>query len=73
MGDYRLVYNFHWDSDADSLQMSENEIKTNLVYPWLDNKTFNKWFIPDGVSVPLSAFTDRRKQINMTFASKSIY
>ncbi len=32
----------------------EHSIKTNLVFPWLDNKTFNKWFVPDGVDVPIS-------------------
>ena len=32
----------------------ESEFSTQLAYPWLDNKTFNKWFIPDGCNVPLS-------------------
>lgn len=32
----------------------EYKIKPNLVYPWLDNKTFNKWFVPDGASTPIS-------------------
>lgn len=32
----------------------EFEIKTNLVFPWLDDKTFNKWFVPDGASKPMS-------------------
>lgn len=27
---------------------------TNSVYPWLDNKTFNKWFVPDGYDKPIS-------------------
>lgn len=30
------------------------DIKTNLVFPWLDNKTFNKWFVPDGAILPIS-------------------
>jgi dephospho-CoA kinase/inosine/xanthosine triphosphate pyrophosphatase family protein len=29
-------------------------IKTQILYPWLDNKTFNKWFVPDGFDVPIS-------------------
>ena len=27
---------------------------TNPMYPWLDNRTFNKWFVPDGCSQPIS-------------------
>lgn len=27
----------------------------NLVYPWLDDKSFNRWFVPDGARAPLSA------------------
>jgi len=32
----------------------EYEFNTNILYPWLDNKTFNKWFVPDGYSLPVS-------------------
>ena len=32
----------------------ESTITPNLVYPWLDAKTFNKWLIPDGENEPLS-------------------
>ncbi|MCH8041212.1 MAG: AAA family ATPase [Nitrospinae bacterium] len=32
----------------------EYNITTNCVYPWLDNKTFNKWFVPPNTSVPIS-------------------
>ena len=32
----------------------EHTISTNLIFPWLDNKTFNKWFVPDGAEVPIS-------------------
>ncbi|WP_419204691.1 non-canonical purine NTP pyrophosphatase [Bordetella trematum] len=32
----------------------ERKIQPNLVYPWLDDKTFNKWFVPDGASGPIS-------------------
>lgn len=34
---------------------AESAIEPNLVYPWLDAKSFNRWFIPDGVGAPLSA------------------
>ena len=33
---------------------AEFSIDANLVYPWLDVKSFNRWFVPDGASVPLS-------------------
>lgn len=32
----------------------EHDITTNPFYPWLDNKTFNKWFVPDGCELPIS-------------------
>ena len=32
----------------------ERDITTNLVFPWLDNRTFNKWFVPKGESAPIS-------------------
>lgn len=37
-------------------ELVESEIffDTNLIYPWLDNKSFNKWFVPDGESLPIS-------------------
>lgn len=35
----------------------EYEFSTNALYPWLDNKTFNKWFVPDGSLFPLGMLT----------------
>lgn len=32
----------------------ERDIKTQGLYPWLDSKTFNKWFVPNGESDALS-------------------
>ena len=32
----------------------EYDFDTNILYPWLDNKTFNKWFVPDGCNLPVS-------------------
>ncbi|MEM8986678.1 MAG: non-canonical purine NTP pyrophosphatase [Pseudomonadota bacterium] len=29
----------------------------NLVYPWLDNQSFNKWFVPEGFSSVLGALS----------------
>ncbi|MGO7632710.1 non-canonical purine NTP pyrophosphatase [Rhizobium leguminosarum] len=31
----------------------EQDFSTNVVYPWLDNRTFNKWFRPLGAQAPL--------------------
>jgi dephospho-CoA kinase len=33
----------------------EFDYQSNLIFPWLDNKTFNKWFQPDGCGRPLGA------------------
>jgi dephospho-CoA kinase len=38
-----------------TITKQEVPIETNLLYPWLDNRSFNKWFVPDGCDVPLSA------------------
>lgn len=32
----------------------EFEFDTNILYPWLDNKSFNKWFVPTGYDTPVS-------------------
>ena len=32
----------------------EHEVQTNILYPWLDNKSFNKWFVPKGEELPMS-------------------
>ncbi|MFJ3466665.1 non-canonical purine NTP pyrophosphatase [Pseudomonas sp. NPDC090201] len=33
---------------------AETPFETNKLYPWLDNKTFNKWFVPNGAKKPIS-------------------
>ena len=33
---------------------NEYDFDTNILYPWLDNKSFNKWFVPDGCDKPVS-------------------
>ncbi len=35
----------------------EHIFETNAFYPWLDNKTFNKWFVPEGDTKPISMLT----------------
>lgn len=37
-----------------SVSEKEYEFETQMLYPWLDNKTFNKWFVPDGYTKPVS-------------------
>lgn len=37
-----------------SICEKEMAITTNLVFPWLDNRTFNKWFVPNGEREPIS-------------------
>jgi inosine/xanthosine triphosphate pyrophosphatase family protein/adenylate kinase family enzyme len=32
----------------------EQHFETHILYPWLDNKTFNKWFVPNGFDAPIS-------------------
>ena len=54
---------------------TEHVFETNLVYPWLDNRTFNKWFVPSGVERPFGSLTIevadnvdfRRKAFNQLF------
>lgn len=54
---------------------AEVPIETNVLFPWLDSKSFNKWFVPDGCQMPLSslpieiadAFDFRRDSIGSMF------
>lgn len=38
----------------------ELQLISNPLYPWLDARSFNKWFIPSGESVPLSRLSIER-------------
>lgn len=35
----------------------EQLVEPNLVYPWLDAKSFNRWFVPNGATTPLSTLS----------------
>lgn len=37
-----------------SVTEKEYGFETQMLYPWLDNKSFNKWFVPKGFSLPVS-------------------
>ena len=44
---------------------SEQVFDSNPVYPWLDNRSFNKWFVPDGCDVPFGALPiERANQVD---------
>jgi inosine/xanthosine triphosphate pyrophosphatase family protein/dephospho-CoA kinase len=46
---------FHFIGESNGTVTSkDDDFDTNIVYPWLDNKTFNKWFQPNGESVVIS-------------------
>ena len=57
----RTVYNisdpFLWvfSEQEGSIATEQRKLDTNIVFPWLDNKTFNRWFVPLGCEVPISA------------------
>jgi inosine/xanthosine triphosphate pyrophosphatase family protein len=36
---------------------AEYLFNSNLVYPWLDNRSFNKWFVPEGVDKPVGSLS----------------
>lgn len=38
-----------------SIVSKERSYETNLVYPWLDNRSFNRWFQPEGCDAPLGS------------------
>ncbi|MFA5239442.1 MAG: non-canonical purine NTP pyrophosphatase [Phycisphaerae bacterium] len=37
-----------------AITAKEYNFKTNELYPWLDNQSFNKWFVPRGCRRPIS-------------------
>lgn len=47
---------FHGETSG-RVVASETRITPNLLYPWLDNRTFNRWFVPDGFDVPISCLS----------------
>ena len=51
LNDPYIVFTGHQEG---TISEKEHSIETNLVFPWLDNKTFNKWFVPTGESIPIS-------------------
>jgi inosine/xanthosine triphosphate pyrophosphatase family protein/adenylate kinase family enzyme len=46
-----IVFNSSVDG---SITEKEISIKTQPLYPWLNNYSFNKWFVPKGTNMPIS-------------------
>jgi inosine/xanthosine triphosphate pyrophosphatase family protein/dephospho-CoA kinase len=36
------------------VRLEDKSLQTNAIYPWLDNKTFNKWFCPGKEKIVIS-------------------
>jgi inosine/xanthosine triphosphate pyrophosphatase family protein/dephospho-CoA kinase len=49
-----IVYKIFKSETSGIITESEFEVKTQPLYPWLNEKTFNKWFIPYGADLPMS-------------------
>lgn len=50
---------------------TEIEFDSNVVFPWLDNRTFNKWFRPSDFKLPLGAL-DIREADRVDFRRKAL-
>lgn len=51
-------------SQSEGYFIEKEEIfNTNKIYPWLDNKSFNKWFVPEGESVPISMLSIEKADV----------
>lgn len=51
-GDPYLIFE---GAQRGTITTDEVEFETNPVFPWLDNQTFNKWFVPMGENYPLGS------------------
>lgn len=49
----------------------EQSFQTNSFYPWLDNKTFNKWFAPGGEKISISLLPIQTA-MNYDFRKKAV-
>lgn len=55
--EFNLVEDFLWfyGETRGHIVDAEVKIKPHLLYPWLDSKTFNRWFVPEGYNSPISS------------------
>ena len=51
------MYKIFHSTAKGSIVEKELIFDTQLLYPWLDNKSFNKWFVPEGFSSPISTLS----------------
>ncbi|AFV97820.1 MULTISPECIES: non-canonical purine NTP pyrophosphatase [unclassified Sulfuricurvum] len=59
---YSIDYKQFTGTVEGNIVTTEYEYATNPSYPWLDNKTFNKWFTPEN-NTPLGAMTVQRSEV----------
>lgn len=50
----KILYESFTSSVTGTITGREFAIATNPLYPWLDNRSFNKWFVPGGYNLPIS-------------------
>lgn len=50
------IGSFYFSSQTEGAIVEKENVnlETNTLYPWLDNKSFNKWFCPGKESIPIS-------------------
>lgn len=48
------IYKVFTGQTRGEIVRQESVFEVNPLYPWLDNKTFNKWFVPEGASDVIS-------------------
>lgn len=51
---YKMSYMIFTSTTEGSITEKEHRFKPNPLYPWLNNRTFNKWFVPFGAKKPLA-------------------
>lgn len=51
---YKVPFIVFTSSQDGRIVDKEVSIKTQPLYPWLNNSTFNKWFVPQGEVIPIS-------------------
>jgi len=50
----KVPYKIFTSQVKGTITSEEYKVKTQPLYPWLSQKTFNKWFVPEGCNKPLS-------------------
>lgn len=53
--DTRFAWKLFTSSTKGFVTENDANIETQPYYPWLDSKSFNRWFVPNGALAPLSS------------------